>query len=115
MQAQIAETKLSAMSKPTHATLATFGMDLARDSEQRSALEKMIVPGVVQHPGFVSGTWTLDRDSSESIVMLTYESRESAEAMRENIVGNAENQRLVGVELVGVRVLEVSASASAAE
>lgn len=47
--------------------------------------------------------------------MLTYESRESAEAMRENIVGNAENQRLVGVELVGVRVLEVSASASAAE
>ena len=101
------------MTKATHATLATFRMDLARESEQRTGLERMIVPGVVQHPGFVSGTWTLDRSSSESFVMLTYESKESAEAMRKNVVGNAENQLFVGIELVGVRVLEVSASAEA--
>jgi hypothetical protein len=31
--------------------------------------------------------------------------------MRQNIVANADNQRFVGIELVGVRVLEVSASA----
>jgi hypothetical protein len=71
-----------AMTKATHATLATFRVDLARESEQRTGLERMIVPGVVQHPGFVSGTWTLDRSSAESFVMLTYESEESAEAMR---------------------------------
>ena len=101
------------MSTPTHATLAIFRMDLAQEAEQRAGLEKVIVPGVQQHPGFVSGTWTLDRESSKSFVMLTYENRESAEAMRKNIVGNADNQRFVGIDLVEVRVLEVSASASA--
>ena len=101
------------MPAPTHATLATFRMDLDREAEQRSGLEQMIVPGVKQHPGFIAGTWTLDRETSESFVMLTYSSRESAEAMQENILANADNQRFVGIELVGVRVLEVSASAMA--
>ncbi len=75
----------------------------------------MIVPGVQRHPGFVHGTWALDRESSTSFVMLTYDTRESAEAMRENIVGNADNQRFVGIDLVEVRVLEISASATAAQ
>src|SRR4051794_23089074 len=103
------------MSTPTHATLATFRMDLDREAEQRAGLETMIVPGVRRHPGFVGGTWTLDRETSESFVMLTYASHESAQAMREDIVGNAENQRFVGIELIDVRVLEVSASAAAAD
>ena len=63
------------MAMPTHATLATFRMDLTRESEQRVGLEQMIVPGVQGHPGFVAGTWTLDRDTAESVVMLTFESR----------------------------------------
>ena len=86
-------------------------MDLDRENEQRAGLRDTIVPGVRQHPGFVSGTWTLDRETSESFVMLTYDSVESAEAMRENITSNAHGQRFVGIELIGVRVLEVSASA----
>ena len=101
------------MDTPTHATLARFNMDLSREAEQRAALEQMIVPGVRQHPGFISGTWTLDRDTAESFVMLTYSSGESAEAMKTNILDNAEHQRFVGIELVEVRVLEISASASA--
>ena len=101
------------MPPPTHATLATFRMDLAREAEQRAGLEQMIVPGVRAHRGFLAGTWTLDRETSESYVMLTYTSQDSAEAMRANIVANAENQRFVGIELVGVRVLEVSATAVA--
>ncbi len=98
----------------THATLATFRMDLTRESEQREALVRFIVPGVRQFPGFVSGHWTIDRGASESLVLLTYETREAAEAMTRNIVGNAENQRASGLELVGVRVLEIAASASTA-
>lgn len=101
------------MARPTHATLASFRMDLTREAEQRAGLEQMIVPGVARHPGFVAGTWSLDREASESFVMLTYESLDAAEAMRSNIIGNAENQRAVGIELVGVRLLEVSASATA--
>jgi hypothetical protein len=100
------------MSAPTHATLATFRMDLTREAEQREGLERTIVPGVRQFPGFVSGHWTVDRETSESLVLLTYDSLRAAEAMSENIRSNAENQRRVGLDLVGVRILEIAASAS---
>jgi hypothetical protein len=101
----------SGMPSATHATLATFLMDLSRDTEQREALERFIVPGVRQFPGFVSGHWTLDRATSESVVLLTYESLDAAEAMAENIRGNAANQADAGLALVGVRILEIAASA----
>jgi len=98
------------MASPTHATLATFRMDPSREAEQREGLQRMIVPGVRQFPGFVAGNWTVDRQSSESIVLLTYDSLTAAEAMADSIRGNAENQRRVGLDLVGVRILEVAAS-----
>lgn len=100
------------MTPPTHATLATFRVDLALEAEQRNGLERMIVPGVREFPGFVSGHWTLDRNASESLVLLTYNSRDAAEAMAENIRRNADHQRQVGLDLLAVRILEVSASAS---
>ena len=101
------------MATPTHATLATFRMDLSLEEQQRVGLEQMIVPGVQRHPGFVAGTWTLDRDTAESVVMLTFASREPAEEMRDNVIANAENQRFAGIELISIRLLEVSASAEA--
>jgi hypothetical protein len=94
----------------THATLATFNVDLAREAEQRAGLEQMIVPGVRAAPGVVSGHWTLDREASQSIVLITYASQAAAEAMVENIRGNAANQAQAGLELVSVRVLEVVAT-----
>ena len=99
------------MASPTHATLATFRIDLSREAEQREGLQRMIVPGVRQFPGFVGGNWTVDRQTSESIVLLTYDSLSAAESMAENIRGNSDNQRHVGLDLVGVRILEVAASA----
>jgi hypothetical protein len=44
-------------------------------------------------------------------VLLTYESLDAAEAMAENVRGNAANQADAGLELVGVRILEIAASA----
>ncbi len=85
-------------------------MDLANEAAQRDALEQMIVPGVRNAPGVVSGTWTLDRDRSETLVVITYESSEAAGAMASKIRGNAENQRASGLELIEVRVLEVVAT-----
>lgn len=99
------------MAPPTHATLATFRMDLSRETERREGLQRMILPGVRVFPGFVGGTWTVDRQTSESIVLLTYDSLAAAEAMAENIRGNADNQRMVGLDLVEVRILEVAAAA----
>ena len=95
---------------PSHATVATFRVDLANEAAQRDFLAKVIVPGIRSAPGVVSGTWTLDRERSESVVLITYESREAAEAMVANILGNAENQRASGLELVEVRIVEVAAT-----
>jgi hypothetical protein len=99
------------MSGPTHATLATFRMDLSREPEQREGLERMIVPGVRAAPGFVTGCWTLDRVTSESVVLITFDSREHAEALASNVRANAPSQAAVGIELVSIRIVEVSASA----
>lgn len=95
---------------PSHATAATFRIDLEHEAAQREVLEKVIVPGIRSAPGVVSGTWTLDRDRSETLVVITYEAREAAEAMASNIRGNAENQRASGLELIEVRILEVLAT-----
>ena len=68
------------------------------------------MPGVRQGPGVLAGHWTLDRSTSESIVMITYGSLVAAGAMAANIRANAENQKAAGLELLSVRVLEVLTS-----
>jgi len=99
------------MTDATHATLATFRMDPNREAEQREGLERLIVPGVRSAPGFVSGCWTLDRPEQESVVLVTFTSAATAEAFAESVRANAEHQRAVGIDLVSVRVVEVSARA----
>jgi len=99
------------MAKPTYATLATFRMDLSREAEQREGLERMIVPGVRAAPGFVTGCWTLDRAAGESVVLITFESLETAEAFATGVRANAVHQEAVGIDLVSIRIVEVSACA----
>ncbi|MEY2422179.1 MAG: hypothetical protein QOI95_2246 [Acidimicrobiaceae bacterium] len=86
-------------------------MDLDREAEQRAGLEQMIVPGVRNAPGVITGHWTLDRSTAESIVLITYDSSTAAEDMAANIRANADNQRTVGIDLVSVRIVEVVATA----
>lgn len=99
------------MSEATHATVATFGRDLRREDVQRQGLHEHIVPDVRSHPGFVSGTWMLDRDAGTSVVVITFASREAAESFQGVVRDNAANQAAVGIELVELRLLEVEASA----
>jgi hypothetical protein len=99
------------MTAPTHATLATFRMDLSRETEQREGLQRVIVPNVRSSPGFVTGFWTLDRDASESTVMIVFDSEEHARGFAENVRANAPNQAAMGIELISIRLLEVTASA----
>jgi len=99
------------MTQPTHATIATFRMDRAREAEQHEGLRRVIVPGVCKSPGFLTGHWTLDRELSESVALITFDCREHAEAFAVNVRANAANQAAVGIELVSIRVVEVSANA----
>ena len=99
------------MRSPTHAMLATFHLDLSREADQQEGLNRMIVPSVRSSPGFVAGCWTLDRASSESVALITFDSMEAAQALAENVRANTPRQLAVGINLLSIRVVEVSASA----
>ena len=99
------------MGVPTYATLATFQLDPSREAEQREGLARMIVPGVKASPGFVNGCWTLDRERSESVVLITFESIDHAERFADNVKANAQGQASVGIHLTSIKIVEVSASA----
>jgi quinol monooxygenase YgiN len=102
---------MPAMTAPTHATIATFRLDMSREDEQRRGLREFLVPRVRQHAGFLSGNWMLDREAEESVVVVTFSSRDAAEAFQKNVEANAANQASAAIELVRIRVLEVTASA----
>ena len=97
--------------QPTHATLATFRIDLSRQAEQQQILDDVIVPGVMKAPGFVNGHWTVDRDAGESTVLVTFESAVDAKSFAAGVEANAPNQAGAGLELVSLRIVEVVASA----
>jgi hypothetical protein len=97
------------MRQATHATIATFRLDLSREDEQRRGLREFLVPRVSQHAGFLGGTWMLDRAAAESVVVVTFSSRHAAEAFQDNVQGNV--NKAAAIELVEIRVLEVMASA----
>ena len=99
------------MADPTHATIATFSMDLEQRDQQREGLHRMIVPSVRASPGFVSGTWTLDPATNESIVLVAFESEADARAFAANVEANGPHQVAIGIELLSIRIVEVSATA----
>ncbi len=96
----------------THATVATFTLDLAREEEGSRALHEFIIPGVRQHPGFVSGSWLLDRATQQSTAVVIFSSREAAESFRTNVEGNQAGRSAHGIKLNEIRVLEVTATAT---
>jgi|SRR3954447_16228734 hypothetical protein len=100
------------MTHPAHATLVTFRMDLGREAEQRDALRDVIVPSVRSAPGFVSGTWTLDREAGESVVLVTFDAIDHALDFAGSVRANAPHQQAVGIELVSIAIVEVVADAS---
>ena len=98
------------MSDARYATIATFGRDLTREAVSRQGLNEFIVPGVRRHGGVVSGHWMMDREAQESVAVVTFTSRDAAEAFRRDVTSNAENQAAAGVELRQIRLVEVEAS-----
>jgi hypothetical protein len=98
------------MSDARYATIATFGRDLTREAVSREGLHGFIVPGVRRHGGVVSGHWMMDREAQESVAVVTFTSRDAAEAFRRDVTNNAENQAAAGVELRQIRLVEVEAS-----
>jgi hypothetical protein len=99
------------MPEATHATIAVFDVDLDREDDQRIALERFIVPTVQQAPGFVNGTWMLDRETAESTAVVTFVGAAAASDFVESVRANESNRHATGLVLRTMRVVEVVASA----
>jgi hypothetical protein len=66
-----------------------LGAPCSVESEQRDGLSRMIVPSVGSSPGFVTGTWTFDRQLGESVVVVTFDSAENATTFADNVRADA--------------------------
>jgi hypothetical protein len=99
------------MSQPTHALVATFQMDPAREREQREGLSGVIMPSVASTPGFVSGHWTLDTSDGTSVAFITFDTAAAARSFEGSVRANADGQAAVGITLRSSRVVEVLAQA----
>jgi hypothetical protein len=69
----------------------------------RKGLKENVVPAVSQAPGFVAGYWTRSEDGGNGIVMILFDSEESARTASGMIGAGATD----GVTLEGVEVREV--------
>jgi hypothetical protein len=95
----------------THAVLFVFRIDAAKQESQLQGLRDFIVPGVREEPGFVAGYWTVERDSSETVTFVLFESRVFAERFAKSLRKIGSGRLKVGTELMLIRVVEVVATA----
>ena len=61
-----------------HAMLVVTKMDPTKHDAQRRELEERIVPIVKQAPGFISGTWMIDRGDGRASSMIVLDTEEGA-------------------------------------
>jgi hypothetical protein len=94
-----------------HTLVGIFKMDSARYARQKQELEERIVPLVKHQPGFVSATWSYDRDAGRSFSVVIFESETAARKMAAFVGEQARAANDAGVELESITVAELVAEA----
>jgi hypothetical protein len=97
-------------SEPTHATIATFRMDMSREDDSGVGYASSSFLGSVSTPASWSAIGCSTRRRRRASFVVTFSSRHAAEAFQKNVESNAANQA-AAIELVKIRVLEVTTSA----
>jgi len=100
------------MGHATHAVVMTLRRDLFMDTEQKREFRRTQEQGARRVPGFVGGLWTLDQKAGEVVIIISFDSLDSAVAFAVFAQDNAAKQTKFGLELLSVRVSEVMASVS---
>jgi hypothetical protein len=99
------------MTSATHATVTTLRTDPAKEAEQIQERNRIRERGFDHVPGFVAALWTLDRENSEVLIIHTFDSLQSAEAFAAQNRNSAARQAEFGVELLSIRVNEITGTA----
>jgi hypothetical protein len=82
-------------------------MDPARRDEQDRGLHELIIPSVRNHPGFVAGYWMRDPHSGKGHTTIVLDSEQSAQAFKETVLGNAQNQAKAGITTDSLALVEI--------
>jgi hypothetical protein len=94
-----------------HATVGVFKMDPGLFARQRQELDERIVPLVRHQPGFVSATWSYDRDAGRSYALVVLDSEDAARKLAAFVTERSSIPNDAGVELESIVVTEVLAEA----
>lgn len=94
-----------------HAAVGVFKMDPRLFARQRRELDERIVPFVRHQPGFVSATWSYDRDAGRSYAFVVLDSESAARKLVAFVEEQSSLPNDAGVELESVIVAEVLAEA----
>jgi hypothetical protein len=94
-----------------HAMLGVFKMDPRQFARQRQELDERIVPLVRHQPGFVSATWSYDRDAGRSYSLIVLDSEQAARKFAAFVKERASVPNDAGVQLESIAVAEVLAEA----
>ncbi len=91
-----------------HAVVVNVDIDPARGDEARQFLHTVVVPGSIQWPGFVSGTWGRSVEGTHGVGMILFETEAAARNAAEQAVERPPGAPL---EIVSAEVFEVQAQA----
>ena len=94
-----------------HTMVGIFKMDTARYDRQKKELEERIVPLVKHQPGFVSATWSYDRQAGRSYSVVIFDSEGAARKMAAFVGEQSKQQNDAGVQLESITVAELLAEA----
>ncbi len=92
-----------------HAVVVRVTLNDEQASEEM--LHNEVVPTVKQVPGFVTGWWTRSQDKTNGMSLIILESEEAAQAVKQQLESPEGPAGSDAVELQGVEVREVLASA----
>lgn len=91
--------------------VGVFKMDPRLFARQRKELDERIVPLVRHQPGFVSATWSYDRDAGRSYSFVVLDSEGAARKFAAFVKEQSSIPNDAGVQLESLIVAEVLAEA----
>ena len=91
--------------------IGIFKMDTAQYARQRQELEERIVPMVKHQPGFVSATWSYDREGGRSFSTVVFDSEAAARKMAAFVKEQNSKPNPAGVSMESITVCELVAEA----
>lgn len=94
-----------------YAIVSVWSMDPAHREEQDRVLHELIVPSVQDHPGFVAGYWMRDPHSGKGHSTTVLADERSAQAFKQMVLGDLQNQARVGISTDSLAVVEILAQA----